>query len=432
MILNAWAQNHDWPHNNWYAARQRAPGAKWIFLSWDAEFGIGLIPSGYSENTFEWLFGRGGNLREILEGLLDSPLYQGLFMRRAEEYVAGPLRSENVLARIQLLHDWIRPDMEDEMALFPQSVSTWLDNIRTMETFARNRGRIFLSHLRASPRLAAGVDQSPQITSIDPSSILHDGDVVVRILGTRFRPGVELYFNGQRGEIVRRLFTTMLDVRVPFTPIVSGSVTVRIVDPELELANEYRGLLSISYPVPSIDRIEPDRGRNDGGEEVRIVGQNFLAGVKVFFGDHEAPSVVPAADSTTELRVETPPGSGAVDVRVVNTLEVDGRTETIESAEHGRFTFEGTPFIRGDATVDGIVDVSDAVAILNYLFTGSQGLPCLVAADADRNSMLELTDALRLLGYLFLGDGPLLPPFPDCGPDPERGVLLSCDGPTSC
>ena len=37
MILNLWAGNTDWAHQNWYASRRRAPGAGWRYLSWDAE-----------------------------------------------------------------------------------------------------------------------------------------------------------------------------------------------------------------------------------------------------------------------------------------------------------------------------------------------------------------------------------------------------------
>ena len=37
MLLNFYGGNTDWPHHNWYAVRRRAPGAGYIFLSWDAE-----------------------------------------------------------------------------------------------------------------------------------------------------------------------------------------------------------------------------------------------------------------------------------------------------------------------------------------------------------------------------------------------------------
>ncbi len=38
MILNQFAGNEDWPHNNWYASRRRSSDGQWQFHSWDAEF----------------------------------------------------------------------------------------------------------------------------------------------------------------------------------------------------------------------------------------------------------------------------------------------------------------------------------------------------------------------------------------------------------
>ncbi len=37
MIINFWAGNTDWAHQNWYACRRRAADGKWRYLSWDAE-----------------------------------------------------------------------------------------------------------------------------------------------------------------------------------------------------------------------------------------------------------------------------------------------------------------------------------------------------------------------------------------------------------
>ena len=59
--------------------------------------------------------------------------------------------------------------------------------------------------------------------------------------------------------------------------------------------------------------------------------------------------------------------------------------------------------IRGDANGDGVIDLSDPVYILRFLFSGGTE-PCLEAADFDKNGQIELTDAVRLLGYLFRGE----------------------------
>jgi hypothetical protein len=60
-------------------------------------------------------------------------------------------------------------------------------------------------------------------------------------------------------------------------------------------------------------------------------------------------------------------------------------------------------FLRGDTNDDGIVDISDAVALLQTLFLGASELPCLDAADADDSGTLEITDAVHSLDWLFRG-----------------------------
>lgn len=37
LIVNHWVENTDWPHHNWYVIRERAPGATFKFMIWDAE-----------------------------------------------------------------------------------------------------------------------------------------------------------------------------------------------------------------------------------------------------------------------------------------------------------------------------------------------------------------------------------------------------------
>ncbi|MBI4582939.1 MAG: hypothetical protein HY717_02725 [Planctomycetes bacterium] len=87
----------------------------------------------------------------------------------------------------------------------------------------------------------------------------------------------------------------------------------------------------------------------------------------------------------------------------------------------------GSHFIRGDADLSGEVDLTDAIAILHWLFLGGDPLPCLNAADANDVGRVDLTDAIYILRYLFLGDPAPLLPFPEAGEDltPEEG--LGCE-----
>jgi Zn-dependent metalloprotease len=77
----------------------------------------------------------------------------------------------------------------------------------------------------------------------------------------------------------------------------------------------------------------------------------------------------------------------------------------------------GVPVKRGDANEDGAFNLTDPVAILDYLFRGGAGV-CAAAADVNGAGDLNITDAVYALAYLFQG-GPAPPsPFPDCGEAP--------------
>ena len=83
-------------------------------------------------------------------------------------------------------------------------------------------------------------------------------------------------------------------------------------------------------------------------------------------------------------------------------------------------------FVRGDSNGDSAVDISDAVATLNYLFVGEgQALACEDAGDANDDGSLNITDPVYVLSYLFQGGLPPREPFPQEGVD-ETGDQLSC------
>ena len=90
-----------------------------------------------------------------------------------------------------------------------------------------------------------------------------------------------------------------------------------------------------------------------------------------------------------------------------------------------------TEFKRGDPNADSKQNITDAVFILRYLFTGGDTPGCLKAADSDDTGNVDLTDAIYLLMYLFLGESEPPPPFPTCGPDPTIDEL-GCDAFVGC
>ena len=87
------------------------------------------------------------------------------------------------------------------------------------------------------------------------------------------------------------------------------------------------------------------------------------------------------------------------------------------------------PFIRGDANADSILDVSDPVTILAWLFLGDDIGFCPIAADGNDDGSLNISDVIYILNAFFLGGPPPSAPWPDCGPDPTPALLRCYDYP---
>ncbi|MGH9361595.1 MAG: hypothetical protein ACRD2T_06730, partial [Thermoanaerobaculia bacterium] len=90
------------------------------------------------------------------------------------------------------------------------------------------------------------------------------------------------------------------------------------------------------------------------------------------------------------------------------------------------FTGEGPPpgtYIRGDCSPDRVVNITDPVRLLTFLFVLPGPPPCLEACDSDGTGVLNITDAVFTLGFLFLGGTPLPPPGPACDLDTSPSTL---------
>jgi hypothetical protein len=75
------------------------------------------------------------------------------------------------------------------------------------------------------------------------------------------------------------------------------------------------------------------------------------------------------------------------------------------------------PLRRGDVDADGETTISDAIRILDFLFTGETDLACDDAADTDDSGEINVTDPIRLLDFLFVGGVEIPPPVFECGLD---------------
>ena len=81
---------------------------------------------------------------------------------------------------------------------------------------------------------------------------------------------------------------------------------------------------------------------------------------------------------------------------------------------------------------DELLDLSDAIAILSFLFIG-QEVPCQAACDVNGDRSLDISDSLYLLGYLFGGSNPPVGPFESCATVDSAELDLTCSrGSTIC
>ena len=84
-------------------------------------------------------------------------------------------------------------------------------------------------------------------------------------------------------------------------------------------------------------------------------------------------------------------------------------------------------FRRGNVNADTLLNLSDAVGLLEALSRGGRASTCGRAADANDDSLVNLSDALAILDHLFRATGPLAEPFELCGVDATADRLTCRD-----
>ena len=125
---------------------------------------------------------------------------------------------------------------------------------------------------------------------------------------------------------------------------------------------------------------------------------------------------------TLEDGLSTPPAA--------NSYTVDNQTVPVAELQGGTIILPRRPpppgdsvFIRGDANLSARVDISDPVAVLEFLFLGKGALRCQQAADSNDDERIDIADGIYVLKFLFRDGGSPLPPYGDPGKDPTPGAL---------
>jgi hypothetical protein len=183
-------------------------------------------------------------------------------------------------------------------------------------------------------------------------------------------------------------------------------------------------VLSTGYEVD--DTLEA--AVSDGARRIELVKLNGDTGLDELAGEYVSFwADLPADWRSATLVISTASNSSAgaegYQVRAVEFLSA------LEPALCGEPPPPPALFRRGDANGDGVLDLSDGVGVLDYLFLGGI-LRCLDAADVNDSGGLDLSDGVATFSFLFLGGPAPRPPGPDaCGPDPSADPLDCADDP---
>jgi FG-GAP-like repeat len=119
-------------------------------------------------------------------------------------------------------------------------------------------------------------------------------------------------------------------------------------------------------------------------------------------------------------------GDGAGDFPRKLDLTPPGGFRKITALAVGQLATRVSKFVRGDASGDARLTITDAILILRFLFQSGQ-LACPDAADVDDGGEVGITDPILLLSWMFQAGAPPAQPFPAPGPDPTPDRLPSCD-----
>ncbi|MCZ6794651.1 MAG: hypothetical protein O7J95_13670, partial [Planctomycetota bacterium] len=146
-----------------------------------------------------------------------------------------------------------------------------------------------------------------------------------------------------------------------------------------------------------------------------------LPGGGLLLLDGSADTIFFAADGNGD-------GDALDEGEVVRLLLDDGKTLATPSGIAYREESVLPPpppqeFVRGDANRDLVLDISDAITVLKFLFLGGVEDRCLDAMDSDDSGVLNISDPIWILNHLFLGSEPPRPPYPEPGPDPTEDEL---------
>ncbi|HTX26183.1 MAG TPA: IPT/TIG domain-containing protein [Streptosporangiaceae bacterium] len=163
---------------------------------------------------------------------------------------------------------------------------------------------------------------APTISLVSPKSGPAGGGTSVTITGQNLSGATSVSFGGSAGSITADN-STVITVT---SPAGSGTVNITVTTPGGSVG---AGQFTYVVPAPTITGLRPDSGNGCGGTTVQILGTNLSGATSVSFGGAYATI---NTDSSTDISVNAPSGSGTVNVTVTTAGGTSNAEEFTYSA----------------------------------------------------------------------------------------------------
>ena len=234
----------------------------------------------------------------------------------------------------------------------------------------------------------------PAVTGASPASGSTAGGTTVTITGTGLAGATVVSFGGVAGTITADSGTQITVTSPPRTGTADRTVTSAAItaDSGTQITGTGAGTvdLTVTTPVgtskstaadhftytaarPAVAGASPDGGSTAGGTTVTITGTGLAGATGVRFGGGAATIT---ADSSTQITVTTPPGTGTVTI----TVTTPAGTSKVTAAGHYTYTTRPKPtqLISFTAPASGTAGGSAALSATG----GGSGNPVVFSVDA--------------------------------------------------
>jgi photosystem II stability/assembly factor-like uncharacterized protein len=225
----------------------------------------------------------------------------------------------------------------------------------------------------------------PTVTSVTPDRGRQYGYTDVTIKGTGFRSGNggSIRFGGTQLSSSIMIDDTTITARTPsHTP---GLVDVVVTNPDGQFGTLVNGYTYV--PAPTITSVVPSAGPVEGGTPLTITGTDFQAGTTVTFAGTAATDIV-VVNATTITAVTPAHAAGAVLVTVTTPDSQSGN-------RYSGFTYS-LP-VRGDVNADFVVDIRDAIVVLQVMSAKNPVPASHISADVNNDGAIGIAEAIFIL-----------------------------------